>query len=335
MLILRCEREVPQKTISKTANFSGIPINRVIPLQDLDQVYSCPMILENLGVGRQLLEHFGLPDRPSDFSELETFVAMLRNDQRRQIVVALIAKYIGFPDAYKSILEALLISSAYKSAAIEYRWIDSGTISDSESAKQLLKDVDGVVIMPGFGARGFEGKVIAATVLQEMQIPTLGLCLGFQAMVVAQARRCGISDAHSREFAEDSNCQHTYVLDLIDGQGTRDLGATLRLGSTEITLTIGSHINKWYGQSVIYERHRHRYNVMAEHVSRYERNGFAFTGYDSQDNLIESCELINHPFYIGVQYHPEFRARPLDPHPLFNGFIQTILSLRYPIATID
>ena len=234
----------------------------------------------------------------------------------------MVGKYIELEDSYKSIREALIISGAYNQANIDFRWISSETLTTT-NLEQTFRDIDGVVVLPGFGARGFDGKLLTVDYTRKHNIPTLGICFGMQAMTINQARLKGIKDATSREFENDG----TFVLDLIEGKNAEVLGGTLRLGLDQIKIDPNTIAYKIYQKNLISERSRHRYEVNPKYINQIQDDDFIFSGYHPQSKLIEICELKNHPFYVGVQYHPEFSARPLNPHKLFNAFIKAIVSI--------
>lgn len=325
ILLLRSENKPPTRILKKMANYSGLEKEQVVALENIKQIYSCPLVLENLGIAKQLSDFFNLPVQNLKWSEWKQFLKK-EISTTSTVKLALIAKYIGYPDAYKSILESLQIAAVYLGTNLELVWLNAQELIDFSLIENNLKTVDGVVILPGFDLRGFEGKVSSAQYLQTQKIPVLGLCLGFQAMVVAQARLCGIKNANSSEFKQEGT-QQTFVLDLIGGKdpAIQGQGASLRLGAESIVFSPTSKIAELYKTTIVSERHRHRYNVVKEFVPHLERGGFVFSGWSKESGLIESCELINHPFYLGVQYHPEFKSRLFNPHPLFSGFLKAVL----------
>lgn len=323
MILLRSQNPINEAIIDKISNLSYIKKECVISVYDFDSVYRVPLYLESQGVCERILEFFSIKPRKSDFKDWEQFVNKLVEPKKNNINIAMIGKYIELEDAYKSIKEALFISGIYENANINFDWISAESIEEKNIALKL-RDIDGVVILPGFGKRGFEGKVTAVNYTRKNNIPTLGICFGMQAMTINQARLKGIKDATSSEISDKG----TFVLDIIVGKDKENIGGTLRLGADTICLKDNSQIKRIYEESEISERSRHRYEVNPKYISKIEDKEFKFTGYNKSKNLIEVCELENHPFYIGVQYHPEFNAKPLRPSKLFSAFIKSIIKIK-------
>ena len=323
MILLRSQNPINEAIIDKISNLSYIKKECVISVYDFDSVYRVPLYLESQGVCERILEFFSIKPRKSDFKDWEQFVNKLVEPKKNNINIAMIGKYIELEDAYKSIKEALFISGIYENANINFDWISAESIEEKNIALKL-RDIDGVVILPGFGKRGFEGKVTAVNYTRKNNIPTLGICFGMQAMTINQARLKGIKDATSSEISDKG----TFVLDIIVGKDKENIGGTLRLGADTICLKDNSQIKRIYEESEISERSRHRYEVNPKYISKIEDKEFKFTGYNKKKNLIEVCELENHPFYIGVQYHPEFNAKPLRPSKLFSAFIKSTIKIK-------
>lgn len=323
MILLRSQNPINEAIIDKISNLSYIKKECVISVYDFDSVYRIPLYLESQGVCDRILEFFSIKSRKSNFTDWEEFVNKLVEPKKNNINIAMIGKYIELEDAYKSIKEALFISGIYENANINFDWISAETIEEKNIALKL-RDIDGVVVLPGFGKRGFEGKVTAVNYTRKNNIPTLGICFGMQAMTVNQARLKGIKDATSSEISDKG----TFVLDIIVGKDKENIGGTLRLGADSICLKDNSQIKRIYEEGEITERSRHRYEVNPKYISKIEDKEFKFTGYNKTKNLIEACELENHPFYIGVQYHPEFNAKPLRPSKLFSAFIKSIIKIK-------
>ncbi|WP_033161311.1 CTP synthase [[Mycoplasma] collis] len=321
MIFLRSDFAVDQKIIDKIAKISFLNKENVLSVYDLDNVYKSPLLLEENKADQIILKYFELPiNKNKALDKWKDFVNKIEQKPESELKIKMIAKYSGFEDAYKSIIEALKISAVYKNQKLILEFINSENIND-ENADELLKDSDAIVIMPGFGIRGFEGKISAAKYSRIKNIPTLGICLGMQAMTIAQAREKGIKNATSREFSVDEE-NEVYVLDLILGKNKDNIGGTLRLGASKINLKENSLISKIYNSNTIIERHRHRYEVQEKFVKQLEDDEFIFSGRSEKNNLIEICEDPTKDFYIGVQFHPEFHARPLEPHNLFNTFLE-------------
>lgn len=322
MVLLRSQNDVGREICQKIADFTFLDEKNIVSLYDVDNVYEIPLYLDSKKVGISILEHFNLPKRKANTSEWESFINKTKAVTNQKITIAMVGKYIELEDSYKSIREALIISGAYNQANIDFRWISSETLTTT-NLEQTFRDIDGVVVLPGFGARGFDGKLLTVDYTRKHNIPTLGICFGMQAMTINQARLKGIKDATSREFENDG----TFVLDLIEGKNAEVLGGTLRLGLDQIKIDPNTIAYKIYQKNLISERSRHRYEVNPKYINQIQDDDFIFSGYHPQSKLIEICELKNHPFYVGVQYHPEFSARPLNPHKLFNAFIKSIVSI--------
>ena len=319
MILLRSNKEIPKQIIDKTVNTSFVEKELVINLPDLDNVYKAPLFLENKKMAEQVLKYFKIDSPKPKLDDWKQFVKLIEIKKDKTFEIAMVGKYVEFEDAYLSIIEALKISCIYKGVKLKLKWIKARNIN-KENIDLLLKDVDGVLVLPGFGERGFEGKVIATTYLRDKKIPTLGICYGLQAMVVSQAKIIGYSDAVSRE----NNSKGTPIIDIIESKKDSKLGGTLRLGENETKIVKNTLAYKIYKSDSIFERHRHRYEVNPKYKNELETQGFKFSGYNVDNNLAEIVEYEKHPFYIGVQYHPEFNSNPLTNHPLFSAFIEQV-----------
>ncbi len=321
MVLMRTDKPAPEDVIEKVAKTSFIKKENVISVPNARNIYSVPLELEEQKVAQKVLSYFGEKSKKPKLDEWKNFVQKLKKDKKNKIEIAMIGKYVEFEDAYMSIIEALKISGEYQNAEIKFKWIQSEKIN-SKNVVSKIGGYKAAMILPGFGKRGFEGKVIAAKYLRDKDVPTFGICYGMQAMTVDQANRNGIKDATTSEI----NSKGTFVFDLIRGKTKKDgRGGTLRLGESEIIFSKGSLVSKIYGGASVFERHRHRYEVNPKLISEIESKEFKFTGYDKKTNLAEICEVKNKKFFIGVQYHPEFTARPLKPHPLFTAFIKAAI----------
>lgn len=323
MIFLRSQKPVNEAIINKVADVSYVPKDCVIPLPDFNSVYKIPLYFDTQNVCAKILEHFSMKVKKSNLSEWADFVNKLETANKKEITIAMVGKYVELEDAYKSIREALFISSVYAEAKVNFKWISSDDI-DEKNVALKLRDIDGVVVLPGFGKRGFEGKVITVDYTRKNKIPTLGICFGMQAMTINQARLKGIKDATSSEFGEKGS----YILDIIEGKDKENIGGTLRLGEDVVLIKEGTIAHKIYGSTKVYERSRHRYEVNPKYINKLEDKEFSFSAFNSTKKLMEICELKNHPFYVGVQYHPEFTARPLKPSKLFSAFINAIVSTK-------
>lgn len=317
MILLRSQNPINNDIKNKIADFAFLNRENVISLHDVDNIYKIPLYLQSQSVAKIILNHFDMPENKINIKEWKDFVEKFDAPNKKRIEIAMVGKYIELEDAYKSIKESLIISACYENVEIDFNWISSETINEDNVAAKL-KNANGVVILPGFGKRGFDGKLITANYTREHKIPTLGICFGMQAMTINQARLKGITDATSSEVSDKGS----FVLDIIEGKNKEFIGGTLRLGSDKIKIKPNTIAAQIYGELLIEERSRHRYEVNPKFVSQIEDKDFIFSGYQPDSKLIEICELKSHPFYVGVQYHPEFNAKPLKPHKLFTEFIK-------------
>lgn len=324
MVLLRAQSPIGKNICSKIAHLSNLPCENVVSLHDVENVYEVPLYLESQNVASTILNHFKLKNKKADLKEWESFVSKIKAPNKKKMAIGLVGKYVELEDAYKSIKEALIISAAHEGIEIDYKWISAESINKN-NVGNILKQVDGVIVLPGFGERGFDGKLATVEYTRTELIPTLGICYGMQAMTINQAFKVGIKDATSSEISKKG----TFVLDIIEGKNSTDIGGTLRLGSDDIEIdqknTLAYRI---YGQKIVQERSRHRYEVNPNFVQKLQDDNFIFSGFHPETRLVEICELKNHPFYLGVQYHPEFNAQPLKPHKLFTAFIKSILETK-------
>ncbi|MCP4336656.1 MAG: CTP synthase [Mycoplasma sp.] len=321
MILVRSTNPITNLVKEKISFTSYVDKDSVISVPDSSNIYKIPLNFEKQNVAEIIEDFFGLENKKPELDDWRLFVSKVDTLKKHNLEIGMIGKYIEFEDAYMSIIEALKISSHYLNAKINLKWIQSDNLT-KENIEKNLEGLDGVMILPGFGKRGFQGKVIAAEYTREKDIPTFGICFGMQAMTVVQAIKKGIKDATSSEISETG----TFVFDLIKGKNTKDsIGGTLRLGESKTSLKPGSQAAKIYGSNEVFERHRHRYEVNSKYIDQIEDDKFSFSGYDKETNLVEICELKDKKFYLGVQYHPEFTARPLKPNPLFSAFIEAII----------
>ena len=322
MVLLRANKTPTQEIIEKTAFAAQIEEKSVIGVPNSDNIYKVPLFLEEKKMAHQVLKYFGMKNKTPKLDDWEKFVSLIDKKKSKEITIGMIGKYIKFEDAYMSIIEALKISSIYSNVSLKMKWIDATSISSS-NVKSKLSNIDGALVLPGFGKRGFNGKVEATTFLRNTKIPTLGICYGLQAMTVSQAIESGYKDATSREISTGG----TPIIDIMKNKSSiGKLGGTLRLGENETIITKGTLAYKIYGETSIFERHRHRYEVNPKYKNELENNGFVFSGHSGKDGLAEIVEYKKHPFYIGVQYHPEFNSNPLTDHKLFSAFVNKIKS---------
>ncbi len=321
MILVRSTECVTDHVRQKIATSSFVSMEAVIAVPDSKNIYKVPLNFEKQNVTEVIDKYFNLPKKKSKLRDWKDFIKKVEKEKDKTVTLGMVGKYVEFEDAYMSIIESLKISSHYLGTNIKFKWLQADKITSSNIEKQL-SNTDGVMILPGFGERGFKGKVITAEYTRKKDIPTFGICFGMQAMTVAQAKIKGIKDATTSEISKEGS----FIFDLIRGKKYDDgIGGTLRLGEYTTSLIKGSQAAAIYGASEVIERHRHRYEVNPEYIEKLEDDTFSFSGYDKKSNLAEVCELRNMKYYIGVQYHPEFTARPLKPSPLFNSFLEAVI----------
>ncbi|HZI91361.1 MAG TPA: CTP synthase [Thermoleophilaceae bacterium] len=323
MVMCRCEEPLSREIREKIALFVNLPVESVISARDVDSIYKVPLYFRAEGVDDKVLEHFGIEDTgPPDLSEWEAGVK--RYEAAEDVVrIGLVGKYTKLEDAYLSVIEALGHGGAHHGGKVDVRWIDSEQLTGEEELAELA-ECDGILIPGGFGVRGIEGKIRAARYARERGVPYLGICLGMQIAVADFARHvAGMDGANSTEFDPETPFP---VVDLLPEQKeVRDMGGTMRLGADPVKLHEGSRAREIYGEPVIYERHRHRYEVNNHLRKRLEREGLVCSGTSPDDRLVEVIELPDHPFFVASQFHPEFKSRPLRPQPLFREFVGAAL----------
>jgi CTP synthase len=320
MLFCRSESELSADIRKKIALFTSVPTEAVISAKDVDNIYKVPLWYEEQRVDEVICDYLGLETPPADLSEWEA-ICQRADAAVEPVRIALVGKYVQLEDAYLSVSESLRHAGYLHGAGIEIDWVDSESLTDDAVALERLQDHDGILIPGGFGGRGIEGKIRAARVARERQIPYLGICLGMQIAVCEFARNVvGMDGANSTEF--DPETPHP-VIDLLPEQKeVSDLGGTMRLGADPIKLHDGTRIRDLYGEAVIYERHRHRYEVNLYLRKRLEAAGLVVGGTSPDERLVEAVELDDHPFFVASQYHPEFKSRPERPAPLFREFVR-------------
>jgi CTP synthase len=329
-IVCRAEREVPASLKRKIALMCDVDEDAVISCPDAPSIYEVPRVLHAEGLDAYLVRRLGLSFRDVDWSEWDDLLGRVREPER-EVTVALVGKYIDLPDAYLSVLEALRAGGFAHRARVRIKWVPSDSCDTPEGAAEQLADVDAICVPGGFGVRGVEGKLGALRHAREERIPTLGLCLGLQCMVIEAARNLARLDgAGSSEF--DPQCPHPVVATMAEQvefvAGGGDLGGTMRLGAYPAQLAAGSIVAALYGAEQASERHRHRYEVNNAYRARLEEAGLSFSGTSPDGRLVEFVELPRdvHPYYVGTQAHPEFKSRPTAAHPLFRGLIGAALA---------
>jgi len=328
-VVLRADRDVPESIKRKVSLMCDVDLKSVVAAVDAPSIYDIPKVLFNEGLDAVVINRLGLPNNDVEWTQLDDLLDRVHNPIKI-INVAMVGKYIDLPDAYLSVVEALRAGGFANRVQVEFKWVASDDCVDESGAANALNDADAICVPGGFGVRGIEGKLGALKFARERKIPTLGLCLGLQCMVIEYARNVlGLSSANSTEF--DSTTMHPVIATMADQvgilSGSGDMGASMRLGAYEAKLTEDSLTRKLYGKDLVTERHRHRYEVSNQYREKLIAAGLNISGTSPDGELVEFVELpeAEHPFYIGTQAHPEFKSRPTNPHPLFVGLIKAAL----------
>lgn len=328
IIMCRTEESIPREIKDKIALFCSVRPNNVVQNVDSDTIYSIPLTLEKEGLASMVCAELGLEDRTPDLTEWTRIVEKERN-LSREVNIGLVGKYVSLKDAYLSVVEALKHAGIEHDVKVNIKWIDSeqGDDSEEEAYEAMAKELaglDGILIPGGFGKRGIEGKIAACRYAREHNIPYFGICLGMQIAVIEFARNVmGWKDANSVEFNADS--QYPVIDFLPDQIESRNKGASMRLGVYPCKLVGNSFVKDAYGDEVIYERHRHRLEFNSKFRNEYVQAGLKITGVSPDDRLVEAVENHNCRWFVGVQYHPEFKSRPTRPHPLFLGFVKACM----------
>jgi CTP synthase len=325
MLMCRSEGSLSNEIRKKIALFASLPVEAIVSACDVDNIYKVPLTFREQGVDDFVLEHFGLEAAAPDLARWTEPIERAARATRR-VRIALVGKYVQLEDAYLSVCEALRHAASLQDGRVQIDWIDSESLEGvgDQEVFARLGEADGILIPGGFGGRGIEGKIAAARIARERQIPYLGICLGMQVAVAEFARHvAGMEGANSTEFDIETPFP---VIDLLPEQKeVADLGGTMRLGADPIKLHAGSRALEMYGEAVIYERHRHRYEVNNRLRKRLQSAGLRVSGTSPDERLVEVIELDEHPFFVASQYHPEFKSRPERPAPLFRDFVAAAL----------
>jgi CTP synthase len=325
ILLCRTDRFLSEDIKSKIALFCNIPKEAVITAPDVGCIYEVPLVYHQEGLDKIVVRLLSLDTKEPDLSEWKEIVRKVK-EPKETVEIAVVGKYVDLKDSYKSLFEALVHGGIGNDIKVDVRWVDSEEI-ETEGTEKLLAGVDGILIPGGFGNRGIEGKISAVRFARENRIPFFGICLGMQCAVIEFARnKCGLEGANSTEF--DSNTPHPLIDYLpgqkektAEGQGMK-LGGSMRLGAYPCLLEKGSLAHKAYGAEKISERHRHRYEVNNQYKETLSKNGLRISGINPDANLVEIVELTGHPWFLGGQFHPEFKSSPRQPHPLFKDFIR-------------
>jgi len=325
VLVARSENHAPESVVSKLSMLTGVAKEAVALLPNAKSIYEVPLTLEDTGLADVICARLGLKVKKPDLKSWRAVVEKATTKRPHTVHVGVIAKYLDNLDTYMSVFEALKAAAWANDASIEIDWIDAEKLESKAPAEVAaeLSSVDGIVVPGGFGSRGVEGKILAARYALKQKVPYLGLCYGLHMMVIAAAREAGLTDANTTEVDPDTKYP---VISTMDGQeGKENTGGTMRLGNYACRFAKDSLAAKLYGQRDIVERHRHRYEATAKFVGDYEKWGIRASGINPDNKLVEVIEGVDHPFLLASQYHPEFKSRPNRAHPMFDGFIKSLL----------
>ncbi len=321
-LLCRVDRPLPDEMKRKIALFCNVEPRQVIAARDVATIYEVPLMFCREGLDELLLELLNLPRYERDLSRWETLVSRIKHP-KHLVRVGLVGKYTDFPDAYKSLNEALHHGGIANDAKVEISYIDASAI-EGGNWPPAMYEVDALLVPIGFGVRGSEGKITAVGFAREHRVPLFGICLGMQCMVIDYARNvCGVVSANSSEF--DADAQDAVIYKLRDLLGIEEMGGTMRLGAYPCRLKEGTRAREIYGKAEISERHRHRYEVNQKYLGLLEKHGLVVSGLSPDGKFVEMVELPGHPWFIGCQFHPEYKSRPTDPHPLFVSYVKAAL----------
>ena len=323
LIVLRSEQELTDEIKSKVSLFCDVSFENVINAPDLDDIYDVPIKMYEEGLDAAVDKRLALNSDSPDLSRWNEMLS-LKNGVNKNVKIAILGKYFGLPDSYMSVVEALKHSCLQNKVNLDLVWIDADNYEIED-----LKNLNGVVVPGGFGYRGIEGKIGAIEYLRKNKIPFLGICLGLQCAVIEFARNvCGISDANSTEFSQTTK---NPVIDLLPNQDLEadDVGASMRLGTYPCKIQPDTMAKDLYNNEIIYERHRHRYEVNNKFRNELESKGLVFSGLSPDEDLVEMIELKDHPYFVASQFHPEFKSRPWDPAPMFNSFIAASKEIKF------
>jgi CTP synthase len=327
ILICRSEHKLEPDLLKKVAMFCNVQLDAVFQSVDVDSIYQLPLVLHEQGLDDKLSELLNIWSRAARLGAWERIVDKYLHP-KHEVTVGFVGKYVQLVESYKSLNEALMHGGLANDARVVIKHIDSEDI-EARGAEALLAGTDAILVAPGFGARGTEGKIAAIRFARERGLPFFGICFGMQLAVVEFARNvCGLSGANSSELSDDT--PHPVVDLMPDQRGVTDKGATMRLGAYPCTLRPGTVAHDTYGSTDISERHRHRWEVNNDYRDALERHGMVMSGLSPDGRLVEMIEIPSHPYFVGCQFHPEFRSRPTAPHPLFRRFVRAALDCQKP-----
>ena len=329
IIVLRSDRDLTDEIKSKVSLFCDVDLQNVITAPDLTDIYDVPIKMFEEGLDSAVDKRLNLNTSEPDLNKWKLMMS-LKDGVTKNVNIAILGKYFGLPDSYMSVVEALKHACLQNKVTLNLHWIDADNFELSE-----LSELNGVVVPGGFGYRGIEGKISAIEYIRKNNIPFLGICLGLQCAVIEFARNvCGISDANSSEFSQNSN---NSVIDILPNQNLEkdDIGASMRLGTYPCKVIPSTKAQEIYSNEIVYERHRHRYEVNNKYRKELEAGGLVISGVSPDDDLVEMIEIKDHPFFVASQFHPEFKSRPWDPAPMFNSFIKASREINIPTEKID
>jgi CTP synthase len=325
ILICRADRDLPKEIRQKIALFCNVQVDSVVAAPDVKNIYQLPLVFHDEDLDGRILEKLGIWAAAPQLEAWEEMVERAKNPSR-EVNIGIVGKYVHLGDTYKSLNESLAHGGFHNDCKVHLKFLDSETI-ESENMEEILGELDAILVPGGFGERGIEGKILAVQYARTNDVPFFGICLGMQVAVIEYARNMlSLADANSREFSDTT--EHK-VIDLMDEQRNLiDKGGTMRLGAYPCALEEGSRAREIYGAESIEERHRHRYEVNPAYHQQLRDAGLSLSGTSPDGKLVEMIELTRHPYFVACQFHPEFKSRPLDPHPLFSAFIEAALVRR-------
>ncbi len=322
ILLCRTDRFLPPSIKSKISLFSNVPPEAVVTAKDVSTIYEVPLVFKQENLDRTILKYLNLPESEAHLENYETLVQKIKNP-KQEVLIGVVGKYVELEDSYKSLYEALYHGGYKTESQVKIEWIEAEKINP-ENAREMLSHADGILVPGGFGLRGIPGMVHAIQYARETKVPFFGICLGMQCALIEYARNvAGLEDADSTEFNPDT--PHKIFIMLRDLKGVINMGGTMRLGAYPCDLTHGSLAERIYENSRISERHRHRYEFNRDYEDRLRDLGMVFSGYSPDQTFVEIIELKDHPWFLGCQFHPEYKSKPVHPHPLFQSFVTAAL----------
>jgi CTP synthase len=324
ILVARSELKPPRSVLSKLSLFSGVAADSIVLMPNAQTIYQVPLMLEEAGIPEVITHQLNIRTQKPDLNAWRRVVKGATTNYKKTVKIGIIAKYVDNQDTYMSVFEALRAAAWSCEANVDIIWVNAEQLEKDVKYRKILDELDGIVVPGGFGSRGIEGKVLAATYSLDNKTPYLGLCLGLQVSLIAAARRAGLTKANSSEF--DANSKDLVVRTMPDQVGKENTGGSMRLGDYKCLLETGSKARKVYGAAEITERHRHRYEAANAYRDQYEKWGIIASGLSPDGHLVEMVEAIDHPYFLTTQAHPELRSRPAHPHPLFIGLIKACLA---------